>query len=386
MATVLMVGTRKGLWIATSDDARHDWDVTGPHHDMEEVYSCLVDTRGGGTPRLFAGASSPWLGPQVRWSDDLGATWQETPGGGIRFEPGDGATVERVWQLTPGTDPDVVWAGTEPGAVWRSEDRGRTFALVRGLWEHPHRTEWGAGYGGQAFHTILPHPTDHESITVAISSGGVYQSADGGASWTPRNQGLRAEFLPEGQQYPEFGQCVHKIARHPDRPERLFLQNHGGVYRSDDHAATWQSIAEGLPAEFGFPVVVDPHDPDTVYVFPLEGSGGRYPAGAHAAVWRSQDAGATWSALDDGLPDPCWVGVMRDAMVADDHHPTGLYVGARNGAVWASADAGTTWREVVANLPDVMAVRAASYPDGPSDPSTPRGRDDAGLGAAADAR
>ncbi|MCW2814935.1 MAG: hypothetical protein JWN84_2390 [Nocardioides sp.] len=361
MGTVLMVGTRKGLWIATSDDARQDWAVTGPHHDMEEVYSCMVDGRAGGTPRLLAGASSSWFGPQVRWSDDLGATWQETPGGGIRFDAGDGTAVERVWQLTPGIEPDVVWAGTEPGAVWRSADGGRTFSLVRGLWEHPHRTEWGAGYGGQAFHTVLPHPTDPASITAAISSGGVYQTSDGGETWSPRNVGLRAEFLPEGGQYPEFGQCVHKIARHPSRPERLFLQNHGGVYRSDDHAATWQSIAEGLPADFGFPVVVDPHEPDTVYVFPLEGSGRRYPPAARASVWRSRDAGDSWEPLADGLPEPCYVGVMRDAMVADDHESVGLYLGARNGAVWASADAGATWRCVVSDLPDVMVVRAASY-------------------------
>ncbi|WP_340538577.1 WD40/YVTN/BNR-like repeat-containing protein [Nocardioides sp. GXZ039] len=364
MPTVVMIGTRKGLWIATSDDERADWRLTGPHHDMEEVYSCMIDTRGG-APRLLVGTSSPWFGPQVRWSDDLGVTWHETPGGGIRFDEGSGDAVERVWQLTPGLEPDVVWTGTEPGAVWRSEDQGRTFALVRGLWEHPHREQWGAGYGGQAFRTILPHPSDPDSVTVAISSGGVYQSADAGRTWAPRNVGLRAEFYPEGQQYPEFGQCVHKIARHPDRPERLFLQNHGGVYRSDDHGGTWESIAAGLPAEFGFPIVVDPHDPETVYVFPLLGSDRRYPADARAAVWRSRDAGSTWEPLADGLPEQFWVGVMRDAMTADDHDRVGLYLGARNGAVWcnpdAGADTGAGWRTVAANLPDVMAVRAASY-------------------------
>jgi photosystem II stability/assembly factor-like uncharacterized protein len=360
MSTVLMIGTRKGLWIATSDDDRADWSMTGPHHDMEEVYSCLVDTRGG-SPRLRAGASSPWLGSRVRWSDDLGATWQEDPSGGPRFDADRGTSVERVWQLAAGTEPGVVWAGTEPGAVWRSTDDGRTFALEDALWDHPHRPEWNAGYGGQAFHTILPHPDDPASVTVAISTGGVYQTSDGGASWHPRNQGIRAVFLPEGQQYPEFGQCVHKVARHPSRPERLFLQNHGGVYRSDDHAASWQPIHDGLPVDFGFPVVVDPHDPDTVYVFPIGAGESRYPPEARARVWRSQDAGATWEPLDHGLPDHFYVGVMRDAMVADDHDPVGLYVGARNGAVWASADAGASWHPVVANLPDVLVVRAASY-------------------------
>ncbi len=359
--TVLMVGTRKGLWVGTSDAAREEWDFTGPHHDMEEVYSCLVDTRGA-QPRLFAGASSSWLGPQVRWSDDLGATWQDTPGGAVRFAEGSGESVERVWQLVPGAEPDVVYAGTEPGAVWRSSDGGAHFDLEEALWNHPQKPEWGAGFGGQAFHTILPHPTDPASVTVAISTGGVYQTRDGGGSWEPRNHGIRAEFLPEGSQYPEFGQCVHKVARHPSRPERLYLQNHGGVYRSDDEGGAWTYIGDGLPSDFGFPIVVHPHEPDTVFVFPNGSGDGRYPPGAKARVWRSRDAGDSWTELgggDGGLPDDFWVGVMRDAMCADDHDEAGLYFGARNGAVWGSSDGGEHWRQVVVNLPDVLVVRAA---------------------------
>ncbi|MGZ4465271.1 MAG: WD40/YVTN/BNR-like repeat-containing protein [Nocardioides sp.] len=358
-STVLMVGTRKGLWIGTSDEAREEWDFTGPHFDMEEVYSCLVDTRGE-RPRLLAGSSSSWLGPQVRRSDDLGASWEETPGGAVRFPEGAGATVERVWQLVTGAEPGVVYAGTEPGAVFRSTDGGSTFALEQALWDHPHRPQWNAGFGGQAFHTVLPHPTDPQSVTAALSTGGVYQTSDGGASWEPRNQGIRAIFLPEGQQFPEFGQCVHKITRHAARPERLYLQNHGGVYRSDDHGASWQSIAEGLPADFGFPIVVHPHDPDTVYVFPINGGDKRYPPEAKARVWRSRDAGASWEELASGLPDGFFVAVMRDAMCADDHQRAGLYFGARNGAVWGSADEGDSWRPIVTDLPDVMCVRAAA--------------------------
>jgi photosystem II stability/assembly factor-like uncharacterized protein len=357
--TLLMVGTRKGLWLGTSDEARKDWEFTGPHFDMEEVYSCLVDTRGD-TPRLLVGSSSPWLGPQVWRSDDLGASWQETPNGAIRFPEDTDAKVERVWQLVPGAEDGVVYAGTEPGAVWRSTDRGETFTLERALWDHPHRTEWGAGFGGQAFHTVLPHPTDPQSVTAAISSGGVYQTNDGGSTWQAHNHGVKAEFLPEGEQYPEFGQCVHKITRHPSRPERLFMQNHGGVYRSDDHGGTWTSIADGLPAEFGFPIVVHPHEPDTIYVFPLNGSGGRYPPEGQAMVWRSRDAGDTWEQLDKGLPENFYVAVMRDAMCADDHEQPGIYFGGRNGAVWGSADEGETWSQVVADLPDVMVVRAAA--------------------------
>jgi len=359
--TLVMVGTRKGLWIGRSDQHRESWTWEGPHFDMQEVYSCMLDTRTD-TPRLLAGAASSWVGPQVAYSDDLGSTWTSGPDGGIRFPEDTDASVERIWQLQPGAEPDVVWAGTEPGAVFRSTDRGHTFELERALWDHPHRKEWGAGFGGQAFHTLLPHPADPSSVTVAISTGGVYRSTDGGGSWEPRNQGIRAEFLPEGQQYPAFGQCVHKVARHPDRPERLFAQNHGGVYRSDDEGGTWESIAEGLPADFGFPIVVDPHEPDTVYVFPLSSAGGRYPVGGRALVWRSRDAGQSWKALGDaeqgGLPEAFFVGVMRDGMCVDDHEQTGLYFGARNGSVWGSCDGGSTWRELVANLPDVMVVRA----------------------------
>jgi photosystem II stability/assembly factor-like uncharacterized protein len=360
--TIVMVGTRKGLWIGRSDEDREEWEFTGPHFDMEEVYSCLVDTRGD-TPRLLVGASSSWLGPQVWRSDDLGASWQETPNGAIRFPEDSEETLARVWQLVPGTEDGVVYAGTEPGAVWKSTDRGETFALEQALWDHPERPQWGEGFGGQAFHTILPHPTDPQSVTAAISTGGVYQTRDGGASWQARNQGIKAEFLPEGEQYPSFGQCVHKVTRHPARPERLYLQNHGGVYRSDDEGGVWKSIADGLPAEFGFPIVVHPHEPDTVYVFPLNDGAGRYPPEGKARVWRSRDAGETWEELGDGqtdgLPEAFYVGVMRDAMSADDHASAGIYVGTRNGAVWASSDAGDSWRQIVADLPDVMVVRAA---------------------------
>ena len=364
MGTVLLIGTRKGQWIGRSDDRREEWTLTGPHHDMEEVYSGLVDTRGNGegkNPRLFAGASSMWLGPQVRWSDDFGETWQETPGGAIRFPDGAEASVERIWQIVPGIEDGVLWAGTEPGAVWKSVDGGASFALEEGLWKHPQKDEWGAGFGGQAFHTVLPHPTDPASVTAAISTGGVYQTRDAGGSWSPRNQGIRADFLPEDQRYPEFGQCVHKVTRHPFRPERLFAQNHGGVYRSDDEGGSWTSIGDSLPSDFGFPIVVHPHRPETVYVFPLGGGDGRYPPDAVPRVWRSDDAGESWTAYGDGLPEPWYVAVMCDAMCADSHDPAGLYFGARNGTVWASADEGVTWRQIAANLPDVMSVKVGVW-------------------------
>jgi photosystem II stability/assembly factor-like uncharacterized protein len=352
--TVLLIGTRKGLWIGRSDAKRQDWIIEGPHFPMMEIYSCLVDGRGE-QPRLLVGASMSWTGPQVFSSDDLGQTWQEHT---IGFPEDTEASVERVWQLVPGAEREVVYAGTEPAAVFKSTDGGATFDLERALWDHPHRTEWGAGFGGQAFHTLLPHPDDSESVTVALSTGGVYQTRDGGASWEPRNQGIRAEFLPEGQQYPEYGQCVHKVTRHPSNPRRLYAQNHGGVYRSDDEGETWVSIAEGLPSDFGFPIVVHPHEPDTIFVFPIGGGELRFPPEGRPRVWRSRDAGETWEPLGEGLPEAFYAAVMRDAMCTDTHNPAGLYFGGRNGSVWGSADAGETWHEVAANLPDVMVVRA----------------------------
>ncbi len=359
MTTVLLVGTRKGLWIGTSDDDRRDWTWQGPHFAMEEVYSAMVDTRGA-KPRILAGASSSWLGPQVWRSDDLASSWQETPNGAIRFPEDVDAAVERVWQLQPGSEEGVVWAGTEPGAVFRSSDGGKTFELERALWDHPHRPQWNAGFGGQAFHTLLPHPADPGALLAAISTGGVYRTADNGASWAPANVGIKAEFMPGDRHYPEFGQCVHKVTRNPARPDRLYLQNHGGVYRSDDGGDSWNSIAEGLPGEFGFAIVAHPHDPDTVYVFPVSDATARWPSGGHARVWRSRDAGETWQELGAGqLPDNYFVAVMRDAMCVDDHASVGVYFGGRNGSVFASADDGDTWQEVVRDLPDVMVVRAA---------------------------
>ena len=359
MTTLMMVGTRKGLWTGRSED-RRTWVWDAPHFPMEEVYSCMVDTRGG-SPRLLVGAGSPHWGPHVYRSDDLGRTWQETPNI-MRLPDADEPGVQQVWQLWPGSsaEPDVVYAGTQPSALFRSEDRGETFDLVEALWNHPHRPQWGAGFGGQAIHTILPHPTDPQDVLVAMSTGGVYRTRDGGGSWAPSNSGIPADFMPEGQQYPEFGQCVHKVARHRDHPDRLFLQNHGGVLRSDDGGESWSSIGDGLPSDFGFGAVVHPRRPDTVYVFPNGAGESRFPPDGRARVWRSADAGDSWEELGAGLPDGFYSSVLRDAMCADDQEQPGLYVGTRCGNVFASTDDGDSWNEVVKNLPDVVVVRAAT--------------------------
>jgi hypothetical protein len=355
---VLLVGTRKGLWIGRSDD-RGRWSLDGPHFLMSEVASCGIDTRRP-TPRLLVGVMSWHWGPQVLHSDDLGRSWRGESANAVAFPQDTGAALARVWQLAPGPadQPDVVYAGTEPSALFRSEDGGESFELVRGLWDHPHRETWAPGGGGQAVHTVVPHPTDLHRVTVAMSTGGVYRTVDDGGSWEPANKGIQAEFMPPEQRFPEYGQCVHRVAAHPSRPERLFAQNHGGVYRSDDGGDVWTSIAGGLPSDFGFPIVVHPHDPDTVYVFPLVGAEERFPPHGAARVWRSRDAGATWQDCGDGLPDGFYAGVMRDAMCVDNGDPAGVYFGSRDGTVYASRDEGDSWTVVAEHLPDVLSVRA----------------------------
>ncbi|TWD75379.1 hypothetical protein FB561_6817 [Kribbella amoyensis] len=360
--TVLLIGTKKGLWIGRSDEARRLWTVEGPQFEMQGVYSVGIDTRGE-QPRLFAGGTSEHWGPAVFHSDDLGKTWDEPPQGSIGFPADADASVERVWQIQPGPpdQPGVVYAGAQPSSLWKSTDGGVTFDLVRALWDHPHRQDWGAGFGGQAIHTVLPHPTDPDRMSVAMSTGGVYQTTDGGASWSPANHGIKAYFMPDPD--PDFGQCVHKLAGHPDAPDRLFAQNHHGVYRSDDGGAIWKSIADGLPSDFGFPIAVHPHEPDTVYVFPLIADGNRIPTDASCRVFRSRDAGATWEPLTKGLPDvPSYAPVLRDALCVDQGTPAGVYLGTRDGCVYASPDAGDTWTEVARHLPDVLTVRAAVLP------------------------
>ncbi|GAB3951828.1 exo-alpha-sialidase [Kribbella albertanoniae] len=355
---VLLIGTKKGLWIGRSDAARREWRLDGPAFEMQGVYAVGIDTRGE-RPRLFAGGTSEHWGPAVFHSDDLGQTWDEPEEGSIGFPEGTDASLERVWQIqpAPAAQPGVVYAGSQPSALWKSVDGGVTFELVRGLWDHPHREQWGAGFGGQAVHTVLPHSTDPARLSVAMSTGGVYQTTDGGSSWSPANHGIKAYFLPDPD--PEFGQCVHKLAAHPDVPERMFAQNHHGVYRSDDGGEIWKSIADGLPSDFGFPIAVHPHEPDTVYVFPLVADGNRIPTDATCRVYRSRDAGATWEPLTNGLPDVSYVPVLRDALTTDAAESAGVYVGTRDGCVYASADAGDTWTEVASHLPDVLTLRAA---------------------------
>jgi photosystem II stability/assembly factor-like uncharacterized protein len=324
------------------------------------VAAVAVDTRRS-PARLLVGVQSSHWGPTVAWSDDLGSTWNETDHGAIRFPEGTGAALARVWQLQPDSPerPEVVWAGCEPTSLWRSDDGGVTFALVRALWDHPHRPDWAPGFGGAAVHTILPDPAS-DRVLVAMSTGGVYISDDGATGWTPRNRGISAYFHPDPE--PEFGQCVHKVARDASGPDRLYAQNHHGVYRSDDGALTWTSIADGLPSDFGFIALASPHTPGTAWVMPLVADANRVPVDGRMRVHRTRDAGASWSELGPGLPDDCWTVVLRDAACVDACDTTGVYLGTRDGCVYASADEGDTYSLVTAHLPDVLSLRAAVLP------------------------
>jgi hypothetical protein len=360
MTDLLAIGTRKGLWLARSDDGRRTWTVDGPHLLAQEVASVSIDTRRG-TPRILAGIQFGHWGPSVMRSDDLGGTWDETEHGAIRFPEDTGAALARVWQLRPDSAerPDVVWAGCEPHSLWRSTDGGDSFELVRGLWDHPHRKEWQPGGGGGAVHTVLPDPTS-DRVVVAMSTGGVYVSDDGGTGWTPRTKGIKADFLPG--ELPEYGQCVHKVAVDAGNPDRMYAQNHFGVYRTDDGGTFWSSIAEGLPADFGFPIAASPRTPGTAWVVPLVADMQRIPPKGRLRVQRTTDAGETWTESSAGLPDDAWTAVLRDAMCVDTGDPTGVYIGTRDGCVYASADEGETFTLVVDHLPDVLTVRAAQLP------------------------
>jgi photosystem II stability/assembly factor-like uncharacterized protein len=296
-------------------------------------------------------------------SDDFGKTWSNPEQYNIKFPEDSEVSLKQIWQIAPGhpSEPDTLYCGVEPAALFKSTDGGESWSLVRGLFDHPHRTQWQPGGGGLCLHTILPDPTNDQRLFIAISTGGVYRTDDGGENWQPRNQGVRAQFLPPDQQYPEWGQCVHKIVSHPSNPGRMYLQNHWGLYRSDDGADSWQDIANGVPSDFGFALEIDPHEANTAYIIPIESDEFRCTPEAKLRVYRTQNAGASWEALTEGLPQKdAFETILRDSMKADTNAPTGLYFGTRSGKLFASKNGGDSWRAITEGLPAITCVKTAT--------------------------
>jgi len=357
---LILVGTMKGAFLFRSNGERRDWEMAGPWFQGEPVYALTYDGRDGGRS-LWAAPWSFFYGPSLRRSDDFGATWTDHESRPVRFPEGSEAELKRIWQIDLGRGgADVAYCGVEPAALFASRDGGESWSLVQGLWDHPQRPRWNPGAGGLCLHTIVRHGDDPQRLLVAVSAAGVYRSDDGGATWAPRNVGVRAQFLPEDQRYPEFGQCVHKVAAHPSRPDRLFLQNHWGLYRSDDFGDSWHDVAHGVPSDFGFAMVVHPHDPDTVYIVPLESDLFRCTPEAKLRVYRTRDAAASWQPLTNGLPqEDAYETVLRDALSVDTCATPGVYFGTRSGKLFASADEGESWSAVADGLPPVVCVKAA---------------------------
>ncbi|MCY3845417.1 MAG: exo-alpha-sialidase [Acidobacteria bacterium] len=371
MSTVrVLVGTRKGAFLLTSDGARRQWSVDGPHFAGWEVFH--VAGSPADAQRLYASAHAHWFGQVIQRSDDGGRTWNAV-GNEFRYEGETGThkwydgtphpwEFARVWHLEPDrTDPDMVYAGVEDAALFRSTDGGRTWQELAGLRRHPSGPSWEPGAGGLCLHTILLDPHDSQRIFTAISAAGAFRSDDGGGTWRPVNRGLRSDNIPEPEA--EVGHCVHRLAMHPSRPGVLFMQKHWDVMRSDDAGESWREISGNLPSDFGFPIAVHATEPETIYVVPIKSDSEHYPPEGRLRVYRSRTGGDEWEALTNGLPqEHCYVNVLRDAMDVDTLDACGIYFGTTAGQVYVSADAGDTWTPVVRDLPPVLSIEVQTLP------------------------
>jgi hypothetical protein len=360
----VLVGTRKGAFILDADAKRKNWTVLGPHFAGWEIYHLKGSPKN--PDRLYASQSSGWFGQMVQRSDDGGKSW-EAVGNQFTYDgiPGthqwyDGTQhpweFKRVWHFEPSRhDPETVYAGVEDAALFRTRDGGKSWSELSGLRNHETGSRWQPGAGGMCLHTILEHPTNKERMFVAISAAGAFRTDDGGQTWRPVNRGLHSEFIPDP--HAEVGHCVHRIAMHPSRPDVLFMQKHWDVMRSDDAGETWKEVSGNLPTDFGFPIDVHAHEPETIYVVPIKSDSEHFPLEGKLRVYRSRTGGNEWEALTNGLPQrDCYVNVLREAMAVDALDQCGVYFGTTGGQVYASTDAGDTWEPIVRDLPPVLSV------------------------------
>lgn len=356
---LILVGTMKGAFVFRADRERRTWEMGGPYFPGNVVYALAYDSRAG-RQRLWAGVMNWHWGALLRSSDDFGRNWTNPETASVKFPESTGEALKQVWQIVPGpaSEPETMYCGVEPAALFVSRDGGETWALDENLWNHPQREKWVPGGGGMCLHTILVDPEDPRRVRIAVSTAGMYVTEDGGASWRPSNRGVRADFLPE--KYPDFGQCVHKVAQSRKRPDRMFLQNHWGLYRTDDRGESWIDVANGVPSDFGFAVGIHPEDPDTAWIVPLEADTFRCTPEGKLRVYRTRNAGGSWEPMANGLPqENAYETVLRDALAVDALGPAGVYFGTRSGKLFASNDEGESWQEVASGLPPVVAVKAA---------------------------
>ncbi len=358
---LLLVGTRKGAFILSSDASRQKWELSGPHSPGADVFHMTYDGRNGG--RIFSAVNHLIWGPQIEFSDDLGQSWS-SPETQPRFTGDGDLTVKRLWHIEPGLDsePGTLYAGVEPAALFKSEDAGLTWSELSSLRAHPTSPDWQPGLGGLCLHSIVPHPSNLGTMWVGISAVGVFGTEDGGESWQTMNQGVRADFLPDP--LPDFGQCPHKVLLHEAKPGTLYQQNHCGVYRSDSGGLLWQDISEGLPSRFGFVLGLHSKDPNTIYVIPEDnvlgtdvGGGLRYVTQAKFRVYRSRNGGGDWEPLTKGLPqENAYLHVLREGMATDSLDPCGVYVGTTTGQLFYSRDDGDSWELLLEHLPPILSV------------------------------
>ncbi len=366
----VLVGTRKGAFTLTSDSQRTNWEVGGPHFPGWEVYHVA------GSPadpdRLYAAPSGGWFGQLIQRSDDGGKSWAPVDNtftytgavGEHQWYDGSMRPWEftRVWHLSPDPhDPDRVLAGVEDAALFQTTDGGSSWEELAGLRQHGSGAAWQPGAGGMCLHTILRAPDDPQSLHVAISAAGVFRSSDAGQTWQASNSGLRSDYIPDPEA--DVGHCVHKLALHASRPDVLYMQKHWDVMRSDDRGTTWHEISGDLPTDFGYPIAVHAHEPETVYVVPITSDEFHVPLNGQLRVYRSRTGGGEWEPLTNGLPQQhCYVNVLRDSFAVDALDDCGLYFGTTGGQVYVSVDDGDTWEAIVRDLPAVLSVEVQTLP------------------------